>query len=152
MTELMSNQELRRCARQSIALRLRSDAQAWPRFGRDVTLADEDGPDGSLLFACQTDPSMSNPLGMVHGGVTASLLDTCMGVTCAAQCGGQAATPTVTMTVNYVRPVPLEARLQVRTRTVRIGCTTGHMSAEVFPADQPERVLASATGVYAIRR
>lgn len=151
MTELMPNQELRRCAGESIALRLRSDAQAWPRFGRDVTLVDEDGPDGSLLFACRTDPSMSNPLGMVHGGVTASLLDTCMGVTCAAQCG-RAATPTVTMTINYVRPVPLEAQLRVRTRTVRIGCTTGHMSAEVFPADQPGRVLATATGVYAIRR
>ena len=151
MTELMSNRELRQCARQSIALRLRSDAQAWPRFGRDITLADEDGPDGSLLFACHTDPSMSNPLSIVHGGVTASLLDTCMGVTCSAQCG-RAATPTVTMTVNYVRPVPLDAELRVRTRTVRIGRTTGQLSAEVFLADRPDEVLAAATGVYAIRR
>lgn len=152
MTELIPNQALRESARQSIALRLRSDAQAWPRFGRDVTLVEEDGPDGSLLFACHTDPSMSNPLGIVHGGVTASLLDTCMGVTCAAQCGGRAATPTVTMTVNYVRPVPLDAELRVRTRTVRIGRTTGQLSAEVFPPDSPDQVLAAATGVYAIRR
>ena len=151
MTELMPNQELRRCAGESIALRLRANAQAWPRFGRDVTLVDEDGPDGSLLFACHTDPSMSNPLGIVHGGVTASLLDTCMGVTCSAQCG-RAATPTVTMTVNYVRPVPLDAELRVRTRTVRIGRTTGQLSAEVFLADRPDEVLAAATGVYAIRR
>lgn len=151
MTELTPNRELRESARRSIALRLRSDAQAWPRFGRDVTLADEDGPDGSLLFACHTDPSMSNPLGIVHGGITASLLDTCMGVTCAAQCG-QAATPTVTMTVNYVRPVPLDAELRVRTRTVRIGRTTGQLAAEAFPADDPALILATATGVYAIRR
>ena len=54
------------------------------------------GPAGSLLFSCRTDNSMSNPLGIVHGGVTASLVDTCMGVTCTAQCGG-APTPTVTM-------------------------------------------------------
>lgn len=151
MTELMPSRELHRYAQESIALRLRSDAQAWPRFGRDVTLVDEDGPDGSLLFACRTDPSMSNPLGMVHGGVTASLVDTCMGVTCSAHCG-RAATPTVSMTVNYVRPVPLNAELRVLARTVRVGCSTGHMSAEVFPAGSPERILASATGVYAIRR
>ncbi len=94
---------------------------------------------------------MSNPLGIVHGGVTASLLDTCMGVTCSAQCG-RAATPTVTMTVNYARPVPLDAELRVRTRTVRIGRTTGQLSAEVFPAGRPDEVLATATGVYAIRR
>ena len=76
MCELMPNRDLRQCARQSIALRLQSPAQAWPRFGRDLTLVDEDGPDGSLLFACRTDPSMSNPLGIVHGGITAALLDT----------------------------------------------------------------------------
>lgn len=151
MCELMPNRDLRQCARQSIALRLQSPAQAWPRFGRDLTLVDEDGPDGSLLFACHTDPSMYNPLGIVHGGITASLLDTCMGVTCSAQCG-RAATPTVTMTVNYVRPVPLDAELRVRTRTVRIGRTTGQLSAEVFPAGRPDEVFATATGVYAIRR
>ena len=74
-----------------------------------------------------------------------------MGVTCSAQCG-RAATPTVTMTVNYVRPVPLDAELRVRTRTVRIGRTTGQLSAEVFPAGRPDEVFATATGVYAIRR
>lgn len=151
MGELTPNRELRQCAAQSIARRLQSPAQAWPRFGRDVTLVDEDGPDGSLLFACRTTPAMSNPLGIVHGGVTASLVDACMGVTCSAQCG-RAATPTVTMTVNYIRPVPLDADIRVRTRTVRIGCSTGQMSAEVFPADRPDRVLVTATGVYAIRR
>lgn len=151
MSELMPNRDLRQCARQSIALRLQSPAQAWPRFGRDLSLLDEDGPDGSLLFACRTDPSMSNPLGIVHGGITAALLDTCMGVTCSAQCG-RAATPTVTLTVNYVRPVPLDAQLRVRTRTVRIGRSTGQLSAEVPPADHPEEILATATGVFSIRR
>ncbi len=94
---------------------------------------------------------MSNPLGIVHGGITAALLDTCMGVTCSAQCG-RAATPTVTLTVNYVRPVPLDAQLRVRTRTVRIGRSTGQLSAEVSPAGRPDEVFATATGVYAIRR
>ncbi|MDE7170839.1 MAG: PaaI family thioesterase [Oscillospiraceae bacterium] len=151
MTEIMSNGELRRRAAEFIAQRAQSNARAWPRIGKDIALVDEDGPAGSLLFSCRTDNSMSNPLGIVHGGVTASLVDTCMGVTCTAQCGG-APTPTVTMTVNYVRPVPLDADILVRTRTVRVGTTSGQMQAEVFLTGKPEEALATATGVYAIRR
>ena len=94
---------------------------------------------------------MSNPMGIVHGGVTASLVDSCMGVTCGAH-AGCTFTPTITMTVNYARPVPLDTDIQVRTRTVRIGGSSGQMSAEVFPAGRPDELLATATGVYAIRR
>ena len=151
MSELISSGELRRRAAEFIALRAQSNARAWPRFGEDIALVDEDGPAGSLLFACRTDDSMSNPLGIVHGGITASLVDTCMGVTCTAQSGG-VPTPTVTMTVNYARPVPLDADILVRARTIRVGNTSGQMQAEVFLAGAPEEALATASGVYAIKR
>lgn len=152
MTPTMTHAELHRRAQAFIALRAQSPARAWPRFGRDFDLAEEeDGPAGSLLFACHTDAAMSNPLGIVHGGVTASLVDTCMGVTCTAQCGG-APTPTVTMTVNYARPVPLDADVLVRTHTVRVGTTSGQLWAEVFLAEAPEEILVTATGVYGIKR
>lgn len=147
----MTYEELCRSAEEFITRRVNSPARAWPRFGKDIALVDGDGPAGSLLFACRTDASMSNPLGIVHGGITASLVDTCMGVTCAAQCGG-AATPTITMTVNYALPVPLDAEIRVRTRTIRVGTTSGQLSAEVFLAGRPEEILVAATGVYAIRR
>lgn len=151
MTRPMKYRELYQKAEEFIRLRALSGARAWPRFGQDVVLVEEDGPDGSLLFACRTDASMANPLGIVHGGVTASLVDTCMGVTCAAQCG-EAPTPTVTMTVNYARPVPLDAELRARVRTVRIGSSSAQMSAEVSLAERPEELLATASGVYAVRR
>ncbi|MBD5084319.1 MAG: PaaI family thioesterase [Clostridiales bacterium] len=151
MTELISGEELRRRAVEFIAQRAQSPARAWPRFGKDIALVDEDGPAGSLLFACRTDESMSNPMGIVHGGITASLVDTCMGVTCTAQCGG-VPTPTVTMTVNYARPVPLNADILVRTRTIRVGNTSGQMQAEVFLAGAPEEALVTSSGVYAIKR
>ena len=151
MIEPESNNELRRGAEQVVRRRAQSPAQAWPQIGRDVVLTEEDGPAGSLLFACRTDSSMANPLGIVHGGVTAALVDTCMGVTCSAQCA-RAATPTVTMTVNYARPVPLDADIRVRVRTVRIGASSAQMSAEVFLPERPEEPLVTASGVYAIRR
>lgn len=151
MTGPMEYRTLYQNAERFIRIRALSGARAWPRFGQDIVLVDEDGTPGSLLFSCRTDQSMSNPMGIVHGGVTASLVDTCMGITCAAQCG-EVPTPTITMTVNYARPVPLDADILVRARTVRVGVTSGQMSAEVFLAERTEEILASATGVYAIRR
>lgn len=152
MTGLMEYRTLYQSGDAFIRQRARSEARAWPRFGRDVTLCSEDaGQAGCLLFACRTDASMSNPLGIVHGGITAALVDTCMGITCAAQCDG-APTPTITMTVNYARPVPLEADVQVRVRTVRIGASSGQLSAEMFLAGAPEEILVTATGVYAVKR
>ena len=151
MMQNMTQTELRRNVMELVSLRNQSPARAWPQLGRDVTLVEEDGPAGSLLFSCRTDASMSNPLGIVHGGVTASLVDTCMGVACSAQCE-KAATPTISMTVNYARPVPLDTEIRVRVRTVRVGAASGQMAAEVFPAGRPEEILATATGVYAVRR
>lgn len=151
MTQTMTQTELRENAARFIRRRALTAAQAWPLFGRDVTLVEEDGPAGSLLFACHTDQSMSNPMGIVHGGITAALVDTCMGVTCAAQSGGMP-TPTITMTVNYARPVPLDAELRVRTRTVRVGTASGQLWAEVALAERPDELLVTASGVYAIRR
>lgn len=148
---MTDNQALRESVAQVIRRRTQSPAMAWPRIGRDVLLAEEDGTAGSLLYACRTDSSMANPLGIVHGGITAALVDTCMGVTCSAQCG-RAATPTVTMTVNYARPVPLDADIRVRVRTVRVGSSSAQMSAEVFLAEQPDEALVTASGVYAIKR
>lgn len=151
MTEPAHSGDLLQSVRQTIQQRAQSPARAWPQIGRDVLLLEEDGPGGCLLFSCRTDQSMSNPMGIVHGGVTASLVDTCMGVACTAQSGGLP-TPTVTMTVNYARPVPLDREIRVRVRTLRIGFTSAQMSAEVFLPECPEEVLATASGIYAVRR
>lgn len=151
MTQTITQQELHQNAARFIDSCMRSGAQAWPRIGRDLVLADEDTPAGSLLFTCHTNDSMSNPLGIVHGGVIASLMDTCMGVTCAAE-GGKAPTPTITMTVNYARPVPLNADVQIRAHIIRCGATSGQMRAEIFLKESPDEILATATGVYSLKR
>ena len=84
-----------------------------------------------------------------YDGVTAALVDSCMGITCGIQCG--LITPTISMTINYARPVPLDASIVVRTRTVRCGATAGHIEAEVYPAGQPETLLVTASGAYSTK-
>ena len=152
MTQLLSHSDLQRLVSDHMDRYITAGARStvWPDPGRDLALADGDAPAGCLIFSCRTDPSMSNPMGMVHGGVTAALADTCMGIVCSAQCG--APTPTISMTVNYARPVPLEAEIQVRVHTVRMGATSGQLWAEIFLARCPQDVLATATGIYSVKR
>lgn len=146
MAVQLTTEELRRRAQAFLDYRARETPRAAPDPSAALTLVDCDGPAGSLVLAYETKPWMANIWGVVHGGVIATLVDTCMGITCGVQCG--LITPTVSMTVNYARPVPLDALVHVRTRTVRCGATSGHINAELYPAGQPGRLLATASGAY----
>ena len=146
MAQTIETRELRRRIESILKRRRAANPQGVPDPSAGLTLLDCDGPSGTLTLRYQTKPWMANVWGVVHGGVTANLVDTCMGVTCAAQCG--VITPTVSLTVNYARPVPLDAEVIVRTRTIRCGATSGQMSAEVCLSGQPDRPLVTASGAY----
>ena len=146
MAKTIETNELRRRTLSILKRRVEACPQGMPDPSADLTLIDCDGPAGSLTLRYQTKPWMANIWGVVHGGVTANLVDTCMGITCCVQCG--VITPTISMTVNYARPVPLNAEVIVRTRTVRCGATSGQMYAEVCLAGQPDRPLVTASGAY----
>ncbi len=149
MAHQLTTQELRRRTLAFLQLRAREIPAGMPDPSADLTLLDCDGPSGSLTLGYATKPWMANVWGVVHGGVTAALVDSCMGITCGIQCG--LITPTISMTVNYARPVPLDASIVVRTRTVRCGATAGHIEAEVYPAGQPETLLVTASGAYSTK-
>ena len=115
----------------------------FPRF------VDCDGPRLQLALAFDTKPWMSNPMGVVHGGVTAILMDTAMGILCCCLCGSS--TPTISMTLNYPRPIPLNATVHIRSQLVVFGRTSSQVQAELFLPEAPDRVLAFATGVYSTK-
>ena len=146
MAYQLETQELRRRVQRLLDNRARRTPSGIPDPSADLTLLDCDGPTGSLVLGYHTKPWMANIWGVVHGGVIANLVDTCMGITCGVQCGVIATT--VSMTVNYARPVPLDAAVVVRTRTIRCGATSGQLSAEVYPAGQPDKPLVTASGAY----
>lgn len=146
MATQLTTEELRRRALAFLKRRAEETPGGMPDPSADLTLIDCDGPSGSLVLGYDTKPWMANLWGVVHGGVVAALVDSCMGITCGVQCG--LITPTVSMTVNYARPVPLNAPIVVRTRTVRCGATSGQLTAEVYPAGQPDKLLVTASGAY----
>ena len=94
-----------------------------------------------------TQPWMANPNRVLHGGITAAILDTSMGTLCSVLYEG-GFTPTITMNISYALPVPLDADILVRVRASYTGGTTAQLSAELCLPEAPDTVLASATGVY----
>lgn len=102
-----------------------------------------------LDLAYTIHPWMKNPMGVLHGGVAGILVDNAMGIACYAVCGDF--TPTITMNINYLHPVPLDSTVTVRARVLSHGRTMAYASAEIFLPDQPERILITATGVYSTK-
>lgn len=105
-----------------------------------------DGPTHSVVFRFRTYSWMSNPMGVTHGGIVSAILDASMGTLCTAFYG--AMTPTITMTTNYCRPVPLDTEVLVRVRVSYTGGTNAQMAAEMYLPGEPNDPLATTTGVY----
>ena len=99
-------------------------------------------------LAYETREWMKNPLGQVHGGMVGLLMDAGMGATVYSVYGFTA--PSITMTLNYIRPVPADTRIHVRTHLVSCGKNTCHAVAEMTAEGQPDRVLVTATSVFHI--
>jgi uncharacterized protein (TIGR00369 family) len=130
--------------------RRRLDDAVLPGLGLTSNLLCCDEESRTIELSFRTAPWMSNPMGQVHGGVVAILMDNGMGVACHSLYGKP--NPTISMTVNYQRPVPLSAAVNVRARVVSMGRTVSHTYAELFSPEAPDRILATATAVYSTKQ
>jgi uncharacterized protein (TIGR00369 family) len=87
----------------------------------------------------------TGPPGHCHGGIIATILDDAMSKLNRLF---EASAATARMTVEYLRPVPLHARLQVRSRNIsKRGRRLTH-AAEI--RDEKGTVLARSRGVFVI--
>lgn len=109
-----------------------------------------DGPGHRIALRYHTYPWMANYSGVVHGGMVATLLDNSMGIACRSIYGAcrHIVTPTVSLAVNYARPVPIMADIVVEVRAVTTGATSMQMTAEIYLPERPNAVLATSVGIY----
>ena len=129
----------------------KEDDASLPGLGMDGTrLVSCDEESRTIELAFHTAPWMSNPAGVVHGGVVAILMDNGMGVACHALYKGH--NPTITMNINYLRPVPLNSTVVVRARVTSFGRTVSYTCGELYLDGAPDRILATATGVYSTKQ
>ncbi len=102
---------------------------------------------GEVVLALEIKPHHLNLQGILHGGVTATLLDTAMGM--ALRSASQRRFRTVQMSLSYLRPAS-EGRVLAHGRAVFLGRSLAHAEAELTEA--AGRQIARATGTFALVR
>ena len=87
-----------------------------------------------------------NAGGVVHGGISGVMLDSAMGILAYAITGGMC--PTVNLNISYPRPAPKDGTLTVNTKAVMVGHTTLFITAEMWDTRAPDRIVATANGIF----
>ena len=102
----------------------------------------------TLIVRFETKNWMTNPRGTVHGGVIASMADTATGMLSRIVGESQLGGPTVSLSVNYIRAVPLNESVLVRTVCQKSGRQMIFMTSEAYLPGKPEEILFTAECTY----
>lgn len=104
------------------------------------------GPDGARV-TMQVGADHTNRHGMMHGGLIATVLDTAMGATASWLRGEGGAIPfsTITMTVNFVAPMPM-GQIIAEGRVIGGGFKTVFVEARAH--SDTGTLVAQATGTF----
>ena len=109
-------------------------------LGYDVTEAVK----GRVIVTCNPTDTHLNPFGTVHGGLAATLLDTCMGLAVLSSLDKGASQTTLEFKISLLRPItpetgPIKAEGTVLSYGRRIGTAEGRVT------DAQGRLLAHGT-------
>ena len=99
---------------------------------------------GCAVVAAEPEARHRNPFGTVHGGLAATLLDSCMGLAVLSMLDKGLAQTTLEFKVSLVRPItPQTGRVTAEGRVISCGRRVG--TAECKLMDRDGRVLAHGT-------
>lgn len=101
-------------------------------------------PDEAVIEVEMRD-DLRQPSGVLHGGVTATLIDTAMAFAVRTRLAPDAATATVDLTVHYLRPL-VEGKAVCRAKVLRAGKRFFTVTAEVENADG--KLIATGLSAY----
>ena len=105
---------------------------------------------GRVSFAMTPQPKHYNPIGMVHGGVTATLLDTVMGCALHSTLPQGTGYSTLDISVRYLRAVTVQTGLVIASGTVvHRGRRTATAEATLVEASTG-RLLATASSTLLV--
>lgn len=103
---------------------------------------------GQALFEMTVDERHLRTLGILHGGVTATLLDTCMGYAAVTVAPEDHYVVTVQLNVNFVRPAWQSERLIARGEIKHSGRQTAVTSGEIRTVEGTLVGSGTATFLY----
>jgi len=107
-----------------------------PPFARTVGAELVAVAPGEAVFRCVPGESFLNPLGLVHGGLLCTLLDSAMGVAVQTEAPAGVGYATIELKVSFLKPLPFDGReVQARGRVLQIGRRIAFAEAHVRDAD-----------------
>jgi uncharacterized protein (TIGR00369 family) len=100
--------------------------------------------DGRIVFTCKSRPDFANPLGLLHGGIAATLLDSVMGCAVHTTLPANLAYTSLDISVRYIRPGSIDGgELRAEGRVVHRGRKV--RTAEATLTDETGKLIATAT-------
>ncbi len=120
-------------------------------IGALIGMQVEEVQDGTVSFSTLTRAEFANPLGSVHGGICATMLDSVMGCAVHSTLPAGVGYSTLELSVNYIRTVPTDGRKLIATgTTVHVGRTTATAEGKVH--DEEGRLVAHGSTTCLIHR
>ena len=89
---------------------------------------------GEMEVAFEVRPEMSNPTGLLHGGIQAAIMDDVIGMT-AATLGEEGFMLTIDLHVNFLGRVKVGQKVKARAKFVRMGRRIAHAVCEIIDED-----------------
>ena len=125
---------------------LRAAASSNSGIGKLLGMRVEQIEVGTVSFSLDPRPDFANPMGTVHGGVLATLLDTVVSCAVHSALTDGAGYATVSLTTNYVRSVGTDAgTITGEGRVVHLGRRIATAEGTVMSSDGSLLVHGSAT-------
>lgn len=104
---------------------------------------------GEIVMRLDYDPSLENTMGMAHGGVAATMLDTAMGCAAHTMLPVGSGIVTLDLTITYLRPITAKHTPVVAAgRVINLGRRTIYVGGEVRGSD--DTLVAHAVGNFSI--
>ena len=104
---------------------------------------------GRAVALLRTGPQHANPMGTLHGGVLCDLTDAAMGMAFASTLEREESFPTISLTINFFRPV-WQSQLRAQAHVTSRGKNMGYIECEV--TDEAGKHVAKATSTCFVLR
>jgi uncharacterized protein (TIGR00369 family) len=120
-------------------------------LGRLIGLSFDEIEYGQIKMSLVTRQDFANPLGTLHGGICATLLDSAMSCAVHTTLDAGVGYGTLELKVNYIRSVPVDGvRLTASASTIHVGRKTATAEGRVH--DPEGRLVAHGTTTCIIHR
>jgi uncharacterized protein (TIGR00369 family) len=113
-----------------------------PPIGRLLGFVLKEIEPGRAVFEMEADERHHNPMGTLHGGVSADLADAAMGYAYAATLAEGESFTTVELKIHFLRAVR-KATLTAEAKVVKAGSTLGYVECDV--TDHTGKLVARAS-------